>query len=156
MTPHVTTRAATEQDDAFLFALFKDVRSAEFAQAPLAPAQLDMLINIQYAGQKQSYGAQYPGGNDIVLLDGQPIGRMWLYQGPSEHHLVDISLTAEFRNRGIGAALLTEAIAAARAAGVRLCCSVAATNYGSLRFHQRLGFQIVGQDEVYYDLAVEP
>ncbi len=156
MTPHVTTRAATEQDDAFLFALFKDVRSAEFAHAPLAPAQLDMLMNIQYAGQKQSYGAQYPGGNDIVLLDGQPIGRMWLYQGPAEHHLVDISLMADFRNLGIGAALLTEAIAAARAAGVRLCCSVAATNHGSLRFHQRLGFQIVGQDEVYYDLAVEP
>ena len=63
---------------------------------------------------------------------------------------------AEFRNCGIGAALLKDAIGAARAAGVRLCCSVAATNHGSLRFHQRLGFQITGQDEVYYDLAVEP
>ena len=62
----------------------------------------------------------------------------------------------EFRNRGIGAALVTEAIAAARAAGVRLRCSVAATNPGSLRFHQRLGFQIVGQDDLYYDLALEP
>jgi ribosomal protein S18 acetylase RimI-like enzyme len=69
---------------------------------------------------------------------------------------VDISLLPEFRNRGIGAALIAEAIGAARAAGVRLCCSVAATNPGSLRFHQRLGFQIVGQDEVFYDLAVEP
>ena len=156
LTSHVTTRAATEQDDAFLFSLFKEVRSVEFAQARLATAQLDLLMNIQYAGQKQSYGAQYPAGNQIVLLDGKPIGRMWLYRGPAEHHLVDISLMAEFRNRGIGAALLREAIAAARAAGVRLCCSVAATNHGSLRFHQRLGFQIAGRDEVYYDLAVEP
>ena len=156
MTSHVTTRAATEQDDAFLFGLFKEVRSVEFAQAPLAPAQLDLLMSIQYAGQKASYGAQYPGGNEIVLLDGKAIGRMWLYRGPAEHHLVDISLMAEYRNRGIGAALLREAIAAARAAGVRLCCSVPATNHGSLRFHQRLGFQIAGRDEVYYDLAVEP
>jgi ribosomal protein S18 acetylase RimI-like enzyme len=156
MTSHVTTRAATEQDDAFLFALFKEVRSVEFAQAPLAPAQLDLLMNIQYAGQKTSYGAQYPEGNEIVLLDGKAIGRMWLYEGPAEHHLVDISLMAEFRNRGIGAALVREAVAAARAAGMRLCCSVAATNHGSLRFHQRLGFQIVGRDEIYYDLAVEP
>ena len=156
LTSHVTTRAATEQDDAFLFGLFRDVRSVEFAQAALAPAQLDLLVNIQYAGQKQSYGAQYPAGNEIVLLDGKPIGRMWLYRGPAEHHLVDLSLMAEFRNRGIGAALLREAIVAAGAAGVRLCCSVAATNEGSLRFHQRLGFQIVGRDEVYYDLAVGP
>ena len=70
MISSVTTRAATEQDDAFLFALFKAVRSPEFAHAPLAPAQLDLLMNLQYAGQKQTYSAQYPGGNDIVLLDG--------------------------------------------------------------------------------------
>jgi ribosomal protein S18 acetylase RimI-like enzyme len=156
MTAQVTRRAATEQDEAFLFALFRDVRAAEFAQAPLGPAQLDLLMSIQYAGQKQTYGAQYPAGNEIVLLDGKPIGRMWLYRGTGEQHLVDISLMADFRNRGIGAALVTEAIAAARAAGVRLCCSVAAANQGSLRFHQRMGFEIAGRDEMYYDLAVEP
>lgn len=156
MTPSVTTRAATPNDDAFLFELFKAVRAPEFAQAPLEPAQLEMLLSIQFAGQKQSYGAQYAGGHEIILLDGKPIGRIWLHRGRSEHLLVDISLLPEFQNRGIGAALVAEAIAAARAAGVRLSCSVAVTNPGSLRFHQRLGFRIVGQDEVYYDLAVEP
>jgi ribosomal protein S18 acetylase RimI-like enzyme len=156
MTPSVTTRAATEQDDAFLFALFRAVRSAEFAQAGLGPAHLDLLMKIQHAGQKQSYGAQYPGGHDIVLVDGKPAGRIWLYRGPREHHLADISLMPEFRNRGIGSALVKDAIAGARTAAVRLTCAVAATNGGSLRFHQRLGFQIVGQDEVYYDLAIEP
>ncbi len=152
----VTTRAATEQDDAFLFALFRSVRAPEFAHLPLPAAQLDHLLGIQYAGQKQSYGAQYPGGHHLVLFDGKPIGRIWLYQGELEHQLVDISLLPEFRNRGIGAGLVTQAIAGARAAGVPLRCSVAAANSGSLRFHQRLGFQIAGRDEVYYDLAVEP
>ena len=92
MTPSVTTRAATDQDDAFLFALFTAVRSPEFAYSPLAPAQLDLLMSIQYAGQKQTYGVQYPGGNHIVLLDGLPIGRIWFFRGPTEHQLVDISL----------------------------------------------------------------
>jgi len=155
MSGAVTRRAATEQDDAFLFELFKTARLPDFAHVPLAPAQLDMLMNIQYAGQKQTYGMLYPGGDEIVLLDGKPAGRFWLYRGPAGHQLVDISLMPEYRNRGIGATLVTEAIAAARAAGMRLCCSVAATNPGSLRFHQRLGFRVVGQDEVYYDLAVE-
>lgn len=156
MTPSVTMRVATEQDDAFLFALFKAARSADFAHAPLGPAQFDLLMSIQYAGQKQTYGAQYPRGNEIVLLDGEPVGRIWLFRGLAEHRLVDISLMPEFQNRGIGAALVSEAIAAARTAGVPLRCCVAATNPGSLRFHQRLGFRIVGQDEVRYDLAVEP
>jgi ribosomal protein S18 acetylase RimI-like enzyme len=156
MTPAVTTRASTEQDDAFLFALFKAVRSPEFAHVPLEPAQLETLLSMQYAGQKYSYRAQYPGGDAIVLLEGRPIGRVWLHQGPAEHQLVDIALLPEYQNRGIGAGLLTDAIAAARAAGVRLCCSVAVSNAGSLRFHQRLGFQIVAQDEVYCDLALKP
>jgi hypothetical protein len=42
MQPSVTTRAATEQDDAFLFALFQAVRLPAFAHVPLAPAQPGM------------------------------------------------------------------------------------------------------------------
>jgi ribosomal protein S18 acetylase RimI-like enzyme len=156
MTPSVTTRPALETDDAFLFELFKARRMPEFAHAPLGPAQLDLLMSIQYSGQKQTYGAQYPGGNTIILLDGEPVGRIWLFRGPAEHRLVDIALMPEFQHRGIGGALVTQAIAAARAARVRLFCSVAAANLGSLRFHQRLGFRIVGQDDLDYELAVEP
>jgi ribosomal protein S18 acetylase RimI-like enzyme len=152
----VSTRPATDQDDAFLFALFKAVRSPEFAHALLPLAQLDLLLSIQYAGQKQTYGARYPDGNAVILLEGAPVGRIWLFRGTSEHRLVDISLMPEFRNRGFGVALVMEAIAAARAGGVPLRCSVAATNPGSLRFHQRLGFQIVGQDDLNYNLAVQP
>ena len=156
MTDAITIRPATEQDDAFLYSLFKAVRSPEFAHVPLEPAQLETLLSIQYAGQKYSYRAQYPGGDAIVLLEGTPIGRVWLHREASEHQLVDIALLPEYQNRGIGAALVTEAIAAARAAGVRLCCSVALSNVGSLRFHRRLGFQIVSQDEIYCELALEP
>jgi ribosomal protein S18 acetylase RimI-like enzyme len=156
MTASITTRAATKEDEAFLLALFRAVRLPEFAHAPLAPAQLDLLMNIQYAGQKQTYGTEYPGGNEVVLLDGEAIGRIWLYRGTSEHQLVDISLMPEFRNRGIGSVLVKDAISGARAAGLRLRCSVAATNTGSLRFHQRLGFQIAGRDDLYYDLTIEP
>ncbi len=156
MVPAITTRAATQGDDAFLFGLFRAVRSPEFAHAGLAPAQLDLLMSIQYAGQMQTYGAEYPGADEVVLLDGEAIGRIWLYRGTAEHHLVDIALMPEYRNRGIGTALLKDAIAGARAAGMRLRCSVAATNTGSLRFHQRLGFQVAGRDDLYYDLALEP
>ena len=156
MTPSITTRAATPDDDAFLFELFQAVRAPEFALTPLAPEHLDMLMRMQFAGQKRTYNAQYPGGDHIILMQTKPIGRIWLHRTASAHHLVDIALLPEFQNRGIGAALIGDAIAAARAAGVRLCCSVALTNPGSLRFHQRMGFRIVSQDEVFYQLAVEP
>jgi ribosomal protein S18 acetylase RimI-like enzyme len=156
MKPSITTRAATPQDDAFLYELFKAVRSPEFAFAQMAPAQLELLMSIQYAGQKATYGMEYPGGHDIVLLDREPIGRIWVHRGAQEYHLVDIALMPEFRNRGIGARLVTEAIAAALSAGLPLRCSIALNNPGSLRFHQRLGFEIAGRDDVYYDLTIKP
>ncbi|MBS1858594.1 MAG: GNAT family N-acetyltransferase [Acidobacteria bacterium] len=154
--PAIATRPATDADDAFLFALFKAVRAPDFAHLPLPPEQLEHLMSLQFAGQKHSYTAQYPGGHSLILLDGAPIGRIWLHRGAREHQLVDISLLPEYRNRGIGGALVAEAVAQARAAQVPLRCSVAVTNPGSLRFHQRLGFRIAARDEVYYDLAVEP
>jgi ribosomal protein S18 acetylase RimI-like enzyme len=152
----VTRRAATEEDDSFVYELFNAVHRPEFAFVPMPPGALDTLMRMQYHGQKATYASQYPGGHEIVLVDGAPAGRIWVYRGPHEHQLVDISLLPRYRNRGIGAGLVKEAIASAREAAVPLRCSVAVTNSGSLRFHQRLGFRIVGQDEVYYDLAWEP
>jgi ribosomal protein S18 acetylase RimI-like enzyme len=149
-----TTRPATPEDDAFLYELFKCVRAPKFAHASLGPEQLELLLNIQYNGQKTTYGAQYPGGDEIVMVGDEPIGRVWLHRAPSEHHLVDIALMPAHRNQGIGGALISEAVAGARSAGVPLRCSIAVTNQGSLRFHQRLGFQIVAQDDMYYELAV--
>ena len=156
MTPSITTRAATPDDDAFLFELFQAVRAPEFTLTPLAPAHLDMLMRMQFAGQKQTYNAQYPGGDHVILMQMRPIGRIWLHRAASAHHLVDIALLPDFQKRGIGAALIGDAIAAARAAGVPLSCSVAVINPGSLRFHQRMGFRILSQDDVFYQLAVEP
>ncbi len=153
----VSRRRATEEDDAFLFDLFRAVRAPEFAGALIPAAQLDLLMRIQYAGQKQSYAVQYPDSDhELVLVDGDLVGRIWFFRMPSEHRLVDIALLPEYRNRGIGSGLLRQAIANAGQSGVPLRCSVGITNAGSLRFHQRLGFRIVSQDEVYAEMELEP
>ena len=156
MNSTLTRRAVTAQDDEFLFELFKWARLGDLAALLLPPATIEGLMRVQYVGQKQTYRAQYSSGDEIVLVNGKPVGRIWVYRGPAEHHLVDIALLPEYRNRGIGAALVSEAVSAARAAGVALRCSVAVNNPGSLRFHQRLGFRIVARDELYFALAAEP
>ena len=58
--PAVSRRPATAQDDAFLFELFQAVRAPDFAHAPLSGPQLEALLRIQYAGQKQTYTLQFP------------------------------------------------------------------------------------------------
>lgn len=157
MIPSFTLRKATEQDDPFLFELFQAVRAAGFANMPMPPSQLDMLLRMQFQAQVSGYRAQYPkADHEIVLREGQPAGRLLMDRGETEHHLVDISLDPSHQGQGVGTALLTALKEEARKAGLPLRCSVAADNPGSLRFHQRLGFRIVAQDPVYYRLEWPP
>jgi ribosomal protein S18 acetylase RimI-like enzyme len=157
MSPATTKRRATEADEAFLFELFKAVRSPDFEHVPISQAQRDLLMQVQYAGQIQTYAAQYPESkHELILMDGHPVGRIWIHETPEEHRLVDIAVLPGFQSRGIGTGVLKEAIANAGKARVRLCCAVAVSNASSLRFHERLGFRMVSHDQVYYELALEP
>ena len=112
---------------------------------------------MQYRAQIGSYSEQYPNSEHaLVLLDGAPAGRIWVHRTPARFLLVDISILPPFQNRGLGAELVGGLVAEAARAGVPVECHVALTNQGSLRFHQRLGFEIVSNDGVYYGLERKP
>ena len=154
---NITRRKATDQDAGFLLDLFKAVRGPEFAIAGLPPAQLDMLLNMQFQAQTSSYRAQFPDADhQIVLVDGATAGRTLVDRSSEQLVLVDISILPAYQKGGVGSALVGELIAEARAAGLPVRCSVGVSNPGSLRFHQRLGFRVVSQDPVYCELECAP
>jgi ribosomal protein S18 acetylase RimI-like enzyme len=137
--------------------LFQAVRSPDFVQWGLPAAQLEPLLRMQFQAQSSGYQAQYPtSAQSIVLLDDAPAGRIWVDRTPARFLLVDISILPAFQNRGLGTALVSDLISEAARAGVSVECHVALTNQGSLRFHQRLGFDVLGHDGVYYALERKP
>lgn len=151
----ITLRPAHAEDEPFLYALYKLSRAEEFAMAGLSDAQLDAFMQLQYAARKASYEGNYPGAqHDIVVVDGEDAGQIWVYRDAAQHRLIDISIARAFQNQGIGGALLRGLIAEADEARVPLRCSVATNNPGSLRFHQRLGFRISSANEAYYQLEL--
>ena len=91
MIPSFTLRKATERDAAFLFQLFQALRAADFAHVPMPPAQLKVLLGMQFQAQVAGYRAQYPDADhEIVLRDGQRGGRILVDRGATEYHLVDM------------------------------------------------------------------
>ena len=64
--------------------------------------------------------------------------------------LIDISLLPEYRNGGVGTALLGELIEESRKSSVPLRLQVQRNNQAAIRLYQRLGFSTIEQDEVYY------
>src|SRR5213075_2413637 len=88
----VSLRSATPDDEGFLLRLFGSTRIDEFKF--LADAnQIDALIRMQFNLQRQQYEAGYPGAeHNIILHDGQPIGRIFVDEGEREIALVDVAL----------------------------------------------------------------
>ena len=153
MSGSITLRPVTTQDEPFLYNLYKLSRAEEFSAAPFTDAQFDALMRMQYSARKGSYEAQFPGADhSVVAVDGTDAGQVWIFRDNSQHRLVDISILTPYQNKGLGTRLVNDLIQQARTAGLPLTCSVATNNPGSLRFHQRLGFHITSQNELYYQL----
>jgi len=129
----------------------------DFVQWGLPPAQLEPLLRMQFQAQTGGYREQYPDSEQsIVLHDDARAGRIWVDRATARFLLVDISILPAFQNRALGTALVSGLVAEAARAGVPVQCHVALTNQGSLRFHQRLGFDVLGHDGVYYALERKP
>jgi GNAT superfamily N-acetyltransferase len=87
----------------------------------------------------------------VVLVDGEPAGRLIVADLPDEVLVVDIALLAAFRGRGVGTRLLAPILARADAAGRAVGIHVERFNR-ALRLYERLEFRAVGDDGVYLKL----
>lgn len=121
--------------------------------APLPAAQAGTLMRMQFLARRQSYGADFPGSLPAIVLRCEEIvGTLWVAGRADEYRVVDIAILNAFRGNGIASALVRALIEEARSGGKVVCSSVAKSNAVSLRFHERLGFAIRGEDAVYYQL----
>jgi len=153
----VIVRPALPQDEIFLFDLYSAIREPEFALAAITAAQRVELIRMQFRAQLSAYTAAYPNScYHLVLLDGKPVGRLWVAPGDGEYHLVDIALHPSVQNKGIGTVVIQRLQQEAAKAHLPIRCTVFRFNPGSLRFHQRLGFHIVREDQTEFHLEWRP
>ena len=153
----VAVRPALPQDEIFMYELYSAIRSLEFACMPVTPDQREHLIRMQFQGQLAAYTQAYPNScYHIVLLDGKPVGRLWVSQTQGEFHLVDIGLHPEQQRKGIGSALIQRLQQEAAALGLSITSTVSRFNPGSFQFHQSLGFRVVRQDQLNHFMQWQP
>lgn len=137
----VTLRPVTAGDDEFLLAVYMSTRAEELAQVDWQPGQKESFVRWQFDLQRKEYDARYPDARyDVILVDGQPAGRIWVGIDDTQIRLLDIGLLEEFQNRGVGTILLRQLIAEAREANKLLRHMVFVLNNNAHRFYERLGF----------------
>jgi ribosomal protein S18 acetylase RimI-like enzyme len=145
-TPDVSLREATPEDEELLVRLYAGVREQELALTGWDAAQRDAFVRMQFSAQQVHYRTHYPTGvHQIILLDGQPVGRIYWANLKDELHFLDITVLPEYRNRGIGTPLLKRMLAQATADGKPARIFVESFN-PSLRLFERLGFTVAKAD----------
>jgi ribosomal protein S18 acetylase RimI-like enzyme len=140
MPDRLTLRPVEPGDEPFLRALYASTREEELAALGWSPAQTEAFLHQQFRARQQQYRSQFAaGGDDLVLVEGQPAGRLYVERGEFLIRIVDIAIAPAFRGRGAGTALLAAVIAEASAAGKVVELHVEAGNPAQ-RLYRRLGF----------------
>jgi ribosomal protein S18 acetylase RimI-like enzyme len=91
----------------------------------------------------------------VILVGGEPAGRLYVARWPEELRIVDIALLPAFRGRGIGTGLLRSLMEEADAADRPLTIHVEAGN-PARSLYERLGFEVAEDRGVYLFLRRPP
>ncbi|MBI5381506.1 MAG: GNAT family N-acetyltransferase [Opitutae bacterium] len=153
----VATRPSVPTDAPFLLRVYAGTREAELARLPWSVAEKQRFLRMQFEAQDHAYREKFPELSRLILLaDGRAAGRLYLQEAAGAWRVVDISLLAEWRRRGIGAAVLREVQRQAAAAGAGVTLSVEMQN-PARRLYARLGFRETGvSDGVYLAMEWQP
>ena len=146
-------RLAEAFDEPFLLQLFAGTHGQQFSLLPLAPAQRDMLVRMQFDAQRGGYRQQFPGSQEFVIIaGGEPAGRLWVDESGAEVRVLDIAIAPVHQRQGLGTAVLKDVIAKAVAAGKGVRLSVARMEVATFEWYRRLGFKVCREDEVYIEM----
>lgn len=137
-------RSVTKEDEPFLVALYGSTREAELSQVEWQEGQRDIFVRWQFDMQRREYDARFPDARyQLIVIDGEPAGRIWVGEDEEEIRLLDIALLPQFQKRGAGTVLLRDLMKEADAAGKRLRHMVFVLNDNAHRFYERLGFVVI-------------
>ena len=152
----ISFRPITQEDEPFLCRLYASTREEELAVVPWSRAEKDAFLEMQFKAQHTYYQEQFKQANfDLVLLAGEPIGRLYLDHRRDELRIIDIALLPEYRRRGIGSRLLQQVLAEADTAVLPVRIHVEHNN-PALKLYHRLGFRRIGDQGVYFLMEWTP
>jgi ribosomal protein S18 acetylase RimI-like enzyme len=152
----IVLRASGPGDDALLIAVYGSTREDELTMTDWDDARKREFVEQQFRAQDLYYRANYANATyQVILVEGQPAGRLYVARWPDEIRIMDIALLAAFRGRGVGTHLLTELQHEATAEGKPLRIHVERFN-PALSLYGRLGFRLVEDRGVYLFLEWSP
>ncbi|MDT7542412.1 MAG: hypothetical protein QOE33_2316 [Acidobacteriota bacterium] len=151
--PRVELRKVAPGDDELLLDVYASSRADEMALVDWDDATKRAFLRSQLTAQRADYEGRFPTADyQIILVDGEPAGRLWVARTDEQIRLLDIALLPQFQNRGVGKFLLGRLIEESAREGLPLRHMVFQFNVNALRFYERLGFAARGEMGAYIEM----
>jgi ribosomal protein S18 acetylase RimI-like enzyme len=137
--PALTLRPAHGDDEAFLFELRKATMTEHLARAgePTDDAEHRARLLHRYDTAR------------VICIDGAPAGLLKAHRTDAEWVVVQLQITPALQGRGIGERALRTVLRAAQADALPVTLKVLKGNPAK-RLYDRLGFEIVGEDDAQF------
>jgi len=149
-------RPIRDDDLPFLRRLYASTRTEELAVLDWSDEEKASFLAMQFEAQHRHYQEYFPAARfELLLLDGTPIGRLYVDRREEEIRLVDISFLPEHRGKGMGTPLVRELLEEAEAGGRSVRIHVERFNPAQ-RLYERLGFRRVEEVGVYFLMEWRP
>jgi ribosomal protein S18 acetylase RimI-like enzyme len=152
----IALRPIRPEDEGFLFEVYASTRLDELTALGWREAQREAFLRMQFRAQQQSYLAQFPMADfTIILCHDRPIGRLYIERRADEILGIDIALLPEYRQAGIGTAVLQGLLTEAACRHKPFRIHVEKFNRAQ-HLYQRLGFTTLDDDGVYLFMEWRP
>ena len=149
-------RPAVAADEPFLYRVYASTRKEEIQLFDWNDDQKTAFLTMQFGAQRLSYRQSFPGwGYDIISIGDQPVGRFFVHRGADAIRVVDLGLLPEYRNRGIGSALLKAVLEEADEADMAIHLHVKSFNR-AMKLYERLGFRAVRTGGIHVEMECAP
>lgn len=152
----ISFRRIRPADEPFLNRLYHSTRWDEMALTTWSDEEKRVFLDQQFTAQHKFYQEQFASAEfSLVLKSGRRAGRLYIDRRDDEIRLIDIALLPEYRNGGVGRALLERLLAEAREIGQPVRIHVEQFN-PALRLYDRLGFRKVRDEGPYFLMEWRP
>ena len=149
----VALRPVEAGDSDFLCRVYASTREREMALVAWTAEQKTGFLLMQFNAQREHYLKYYPKAEYFVVeRDGIAIGRLIVDRSKDPLFLADIAILPEYRNAGVGTAIIRDLMNEAASRNWSMSLYVEIFN-PVIELYTRLGFVKVADEAAYHQLS---
>lgn len=105
----IAVRPVAPGDEELLLKIYQSSRGDDLRGLGWDEERISEFLEMQYEAQQHFFESEYQRANDeIILLAGEPAGRLIVERREYEIRCIDVALLPEHRNNGVGAFLISK------------------------------------------------